>query len=262
MGALIGMFLFGTVAWLVAASRKSGSVSIETETETESDSKSTTKGRPVPGKAQRKLLRGMGEIMQLNLNWPGLADLLDTMALTESGWKLSPNKEVASSGSNRATGPYQLRPKSAGSAQPAAMASQFKQEPWLLEDPAIATSSIVAYFSRLSDNAPNATWGDVRASGAFPVYIHGRPTRLIEGLAKATKHKTLAMQQARYDEAIGRFKKGLKRAGVDASFADRKAFPRRMNYKVATLMPMLGFPSLPVLGSTDANWQRVPPEQS
>ncbi len=188
----------------------------------------------------RDELKGRARVLEEALSWPGLVKLVDATAATESGWNLRPYGRAPIPGSNAAVGPMQLRPRSGGDSDK--MRALFLADPTYLEDSAIAVAAATAYWARLSDNNPNATFGDVRASFAFPVYIHGRPTKLIEGLAKATKHKTLSSQQQRYDDAIRNYRKALRSVRLPVSLVNAKAFPRVMKTNVMDLVALFDSP--------------------
>lgn len=191
--------------------------------------------------------------MQINLDW-NLSEFLDATAYTESRWTWRPKGRIPKAGSNSAVGPYQLRPNSAGDTKD--LRARFKLEPWLLEHPTVATAAIVAYLSRMSSQNPAATKAEMRASLAYPIFIHGRPTKLSESLAAGSPYKTLAAQQGRYDTAIESFKEGASAAGILLVdwFAHTFAFPRVQRYKVLQLLPMMGWPTLPPVGVDPWDW--------
>lgn len=185
----------------------------------------------------RELLRARAAVLAQALQWPELVDLVDATAATESAWNLRPYDRAPKPFSNAAVGPLQLRPKSAGDTPD--MREIFLADPTFVEDDAIAVAAGTAYWARLSDNNPRATLGDVRASFAFPVFIHGRPTKLIQSLADKTKHKTLASQQGRYDQAIRSYKKALRRIGLPESMVTKPAYPRVIRTNVTELLPLI-----------------------
>lgn len=216
----------------------------------------TGNGKATPGKAPpspptltqnetRQLLYGYGLSLEMALNWPGLAMFLDSVAYTESRWKLRPEKQAPKSGSNGAVGPYQIRPRSGGDTPE--FRAAFLAEPWFLEDPRIATAAEVAYLSRMASRNLYASWAEARASLAYPVFIHGRPTTLIESLAKVTKHKTLAAQQERYDNAVGRLISAVIKAGYAQNEPEAEGlvhgirlYVRTTRYTLAQLLPLMG----------------------
>ena len=197
--------------------------------------------------ATRKALRGYAEILEYALGWEDLAQFLDATAWTESRWLYRPKGRVPESGSNRATGPYQLRPNSAGDTK--ALRARFLAEPWLLEHPIVATAAVVAYVSRQSDDNPNATQEQARAALAYPVFAKGRPVVFNESLAKASPLKTLKQQQDRYDLAINNYREALQAAGYPDWLGRTPLYPRVRRYTVAQLLPLLGWPTLPPEGA-------------
>lgn len=189
------------------------------------------------GGGKKKGIRDRGLLSQYArqaegaLGWPGLADFLDAVAYTESRWTLTAGPPAVGP-TNRATGPYQIRPNSAGDSE--TMRAQFRNDPKLLQDPAIATAAIVAYFSRNLSRNRDATWGMLRASGAFPAFVHGEPRTPL------TKSKSLSWWRIRYGDSIRRFEQALRASGNPQSMVDAIAWrnPRRVN--VAWLASKLG----------------------
>ncbi|KKK48466.1 hypothetical protein LCGC14_3144820, partial [marine sediment metagenome] len=115
--------------------------------------------RPVPPpdlsqNETRALLYSYAQILEQALGWYALADFLDATAYTESRWHLRPRDHVPKSGRNRATGPYQIRPNSAGDTDE--LREIFLDQPWLLEDPRIATAAVVAGGGLLVGHAVEA----------------------------------------------------------------------------------------------------------
>lgn len=207
----------------------------------------------------RANLRGFGQILEINLGWEDLEQFLDATAYTESRWLWRPKGKVPKSGSNKAVGPYQLRPNSAGDTKE--LRARFKLEPWLLEHPTVATAAIVAYLSRMGPQNVNATQEQARASFAYPVFIHGRPnqetpeaTARVIALAAASPYKTLAQQQGRYDLALENYRKALEVSGYPAWLASVPIFPRAQRFKVLQLLPMMGWPTLPPVGVDPWDW--------
>lgn len=183
--------------------------------------KSTGKG------SQRIELQAWARRAEVALGWSGLAAFLDVVALGESGWKLRPRGETTSAGSNKAVGPYQIRPKSAGrNAEERAM---FLADPSLLQNAATATAAIVAYLVSLRGYNSNPSWVDLRVGMAFPVFTKGYPKKLIEGLAKVTKYKTLASQQERYMDGVRRFEKNMGRSGHKFDINAKTKLPPRIS---------------------------------
>lgn len=216
------------LSWLAIAAATKGAAEVDDGKKKEATGKMTK---------VREELKLAGTMLGEALDWPDLGEMVDATAYTESRWNSRPRGIAPTPGSNKATGPMQMRPKSAGDSNK--MRDIILADPTYIEDPQLSVAAAVAYWSRLSDNNPNATWADVRASFAFPVYIHGRPTKLIQGLADATKHKTLASQQQRYDDAVRRFKAGMRVAGLPESFMNQRAFPRVKKYSVTSLVPLI-----------------------
>ncbi len=188
-------------------------------------------GRTIKG-ANRRLLRDMGEKLEREIEWPGLADFLDATAYTESRW--SPGAGTKKVGTNGAIGAYQIRPKSA-----------FTRREWGqdfdrvghgadLLDPIVNTAAIVDYMRRVFPykNAPSADWARMRAALAYPHYIGGRDR---------------ARSKKRFDAAVARFSTGLEKTGTPQSFARRPAYPpgwggswRANKGGVAPLITLLG----------------------
>jgi hypothetical protein len=207
----------------------------------------------------RENLRGFGQILEINLGWEDLEQFLDATAYTESRWLWRPKGKVPKTGSNKAVGPYQMRPNSAGDTKE--LRDRFKLEPWLLEHPTVATAAIVAYLSRMGPQNVNATQEQARASFAYPVFIHGRPnqdtteaTARVIALANASPYKTLAAQQKRYDLALENFREALAVADYPAWLASTPIFPSAQRYKVQQLLPMMGWPTLPPVGVDPWDW--------
>lgn len=203
----------GAAAFLIAATAKAA--------EAEKDYKK------VDGKGtQRWELQAWGRRAEVALGWKGLAAFLDVVALGESGWRLRPRGETTSAGSNKAVGPYQIRPKSAGrNAQERAM---FQQNPALLQNAATATAAIVAYLTSLRGYNSNPSWTDLRVGMAFPIFTKGYPETLIKGVAEKTKFKTLAQQQKRYMDGVRRFEKNMQRSGHTFNIDAKTKLPKRI----------------------------------
>lgn len=177
---------------------------------------------------RRQELKAAGEKVEEYLGWDGLADFLDMFAYTESRWSYTPNGEDAfvDGPKNRAIGPYQMRPDSAASSQPEYIKKLVGKggiRPDLLQDPAFATAAIVSYLARTVKS--QSTWANLRAAGAFPIFVNGRPTKLIEGIAKKTKFKTLEQQQERYDDSIKRFIQAVQALNYSPAFPGQRAGP-------------------------------------
>lgn len=183
-------YILGGVALVGLASSASG--------------KSKSDNNKSSGGQERETLARLARETEALIRWPGLSAFLDIFAQQESAWHFRPNGEVAKPGKNDAVGPYQIRPTSAGDGKEDN--AVFLANPALLQDPAIATAAIVDFLADIAKGDRGATWSDLRAAGAFPTFINGRPRVLDQGLANATSYKTLASQQKRYDDAVRRFR--------------------------------------------------------
>lgn len=166
---------------------------------------------PVTGKTKAKgpnraILIAYGTAAENLLGWKDLHKFLDVTALRESGWVNRPRGEVAVPGSNAAVGPYQIRPTSSGDGPDAR--GRYLADPSMLQEPGLATVAIVDFFADNLANHRGATWTDLRTSAAFPFFIRGRPQSVPSNMRK---NWTLPKLQKRYDDAVGRFHKDLKR---------------------------------------------------
>jgi hypothetical protein len=195
-------------------------------------------------KRSRAELQGRATALAVALDWPQLDELVDATAATESGWNLRPYGRAPTPGSNKAVGPMQLRPKSAGDSP--RMRELFLADPTYLEDSGVAVAAATAFWARLSDNNPDATLGMLRASFAYPIFIHGRPKSVPEVLKHRAKLDLdgdgtveLWEWQTRYDDAIRRFKKALRQTRMPESLANKRAFPRIIRTNVIELLPLV-----------------------
>ena len=190
----------------------------------------------------RGRLKAYGTILEQALSWPELSDFLDAAAFTESRWILRPKGKVPKPGTKKAVGPYQLKPQFAAG-HDAGLEARFMEEPTLLEDPAVATAGEVAMLWRNHRKNPSATRENVRASLLLPVFVHGRPTQLIQSIAHISRYNTLAKQQAEYDGSVKRFHKAAEKIGKSVSWTREKMYQTNFgswNGEVRPLLPLLG----------------------
>lgn len=205
-------------------------------------------GRQVKGvrAARRAGLRAYGDIIESSLGWPGLATFLDMFAHGESRW--TPLANQSKLGTNAALGAYQIRPTSAFPSRefrwkipptPAKLnaedARKFRrkhrrrrmvQHSRALMDARVNTAAIVSFMGRMHNGKTrNATWRDLDVAGAYPIFIHGRPTFLPNNKKIRARYPTLGAWQQRYDEAMSRTERSAKAVGAGADFLDTHAFP-------------------------------------
>lgn len=104
----------------------------------------------------------------------------------------------------------------------------FLADPSLLQNAETATAAIVAYLVSLRGFNSRPSWADLRQGMTFPVFTKGYPKKLIVGLAKATKYKTLASQQKRYMDGVRRLEKHMTRSRHVFDINEKFTLPKRI----------------------------------